>query len=860
MPASVGLIVGIILDRYLPAPLWAYAVLFALAGGMSLSAWGQPRLAGLLAVLSITIASASVGAVRHQVDFWRIGPTHVLRHLGTQGSLLRLRGTILTEPVSPQPVHDPYSPPVPARRRTSFILQVEEVQASTRWTAGEGLVRISILDAAANLQAGDRIEAFVRLRSLSGPGNPGQFDWQLYQRRNGIYLAGSVNETESVHVVQQASVTSSPLSSLLAHFRRRCRAALLDNIDPEAPESGLLATYVAGYRWSVSRQIDEAFRRSGTTHILAVSGSHVIMIGAFAVGVGMLLLRRPRRALLAGLTAVLFFTLFVEPNPPALRAAVMAILGSTAILLNRPTNPMNSLAASLVILLLVGPTDLFGAGFQLSFIAVVALFIVCPAMDRWLFGPRTLAAVIRERIRHKADSPYPSVWRFLRPTFSTSLTAWAASTPLTAYYFGSLYTYGAVATLLILPAATITLAIGFCKLLLGLLLPSTDAWTAPLTTLSASWMAWLAGWCSSWPATCLPVPAPPIWLMAGFYILLLIWASADHRQQRRIAALLAGSEDSPAAMIDQLPAQPGITGKVQAIILRRVRPIPTWTIALAAASTLAIYWLAATRAAAPPTNPRIHVFSVGDGLAVLVRSPSGRTLLFDCGSLTVNGVAEAVIVPALRELGVRRIDAVVLSHPNIDHYNGLAGLAGAIPVKEVFVTDTFLAAQGLAKQLLRDLKGRNIPVHPIARGQTIPVLDPLAVQVLWPPADFHRVSKSDNDSSAVLQIEYQGRRVLLPGDAGQYVQARLLADWPNAIRADVLVLPHHGRVTTLDPGFLPAVRPELAIASAADPSRLARINPVPGSTCRLLDTQTSGMITVDLLPAGPRATEFRHRQ
>lgn len=857
LPASVSLIAGIVVDRYLPAPIWAYVLAFAAAGGLLVVAWRRQRLQGLLAASAIVLASFTAGGLRHQVAFWRVASNHLLACAHGQLTFIRLRGTVLNEPVCREPDRDEYSLPMRGRQRTSFLLQSEQVEGPAGWATCEGLVRVTIAEALPTLQVGDRIETFVRLRTMNGPGNPGEFDWRLYQRRSGIYLSASADEKESVVVLQQASWATRGLAGLLTAFRCKCRSVLLDDVDPRALEAGLLADYIAGYRWSVSRQVDEAFRLSGTAHILAVSGSHVVLIGAFGAIVGMLVLRRPRRAAMVGLAAVLFFGLFVEPNPPALRAVVMAILAFGAILMHRPINSISWLASSLIVLLLVSPADVFSAGFQLSFLAVAALIAICPTMDRWLFGPRSLAAVIRSRIHLRDTRGLPrSVWPFLHEAISTSVTAWLATAPLLMYHYGNLYTHGALATFVMLPVATVTLALGFCKLVLGLLLPSTNAWTAPLTAVPAGWMASLASWFSKLPGACVPVVPPPVWLIIVFYGLMLLWAWADRRQQRAVAALLAGSEDSPASAAEQIPPQPKIDSRIEAEILRRVRPVPTWLILLTMAAVVGAYSLLTRPAAAPPAA-RMHVLAVGDGLAVIVRSPGGGVLMYDCGSTSISRVGEAVVVPALRKLGISRIDTVVLSHPNLDHYSGLADLARAIPVGEVWMSDMFLAGQGLAKQLLRDLKQLRVPIRQIAEGQRVAGLEPLNVQCVWPATGFHRPSKSDNDTSVVLLVEYAGRRVLLPGDAGKYAQQQLAGRPAEAIRTDVLVLPHHGRTPTLDMGFVQAVQPQVLIASTADAGRLSQPNLLASLNWRVLDTQTSGMITVDLSAEALGMTVFR---
>jgi competence protein ComEC len=128
--------------------------------------------------------------------------------------------------------------------------------------------------------------------------------------------------------------------------------------------------------------------------------------------------------------------------------------------------------------------------------------------------------------------------------------------------------------------------------------------------------------------------------------------------------------------------------------------------------------------------------------------------------------------------------------------------------------------------------------------------------VLWPAADLNLPSRDDNDASVVVRVRLADRTILLAGDIGKLAQGRLVRDDPQAIGADVLVLPHHGRTKTLDPRFIPTVGPRVAIASTANPQRPGQPALAGPPGCRLMDTETGGMVTVDLLPSGPLAATF----
>lgn len=894
VPVAVGMAAGIVFDRYVPIHWGGYLAAFLLAGVLLTMAYRADRGSAVLAVATLVLAAAAVGGVRHQATFWRLPADHIFNFIRVQprsthvlspgpgfsavstqphsnraspvsspssshGSsfLARLRGCIVSVPVIRQPEQRVYGIPMSDRPHSSFLLETQEVLSVGGWVACSGLVRVSVRGPADHVRLGDVVEVYASLRTISGPRNPGEHDWRMYNRRGGLYVAAMVDQPQSIARLPQAR--GGWFGRLLGGFRRTCQQALLDGIVAEEPTAGLLVTYVAGQRSAVSRQINDAFRRSGTAHLLAVSGSHVAMIAAFGGFAGWLLLGRPRRAALVALAGVIFFSVLVEASAPSLRSGIMAMLAVMAVFANRPFNSGNWLAGSAVVLLVIAPTDLFSPAFQMTFAAVAALILLTRAVCITLFGPWDLAGWIRLRIRIKKGLSWWYTARLnVRNAFSYSVAAWLANVPLAAWHFGQFNLYGPIATLLILPLATLTLILGFCKMVLGLASPSAGSVLAGPVECLADWMARFAAWMGAWPGATLAVPPPPLWLVAVMYGALGYWAIT--MRQRWYDAWPIADRVVKAVAIPPVVTSPYGHGGLFSVggtsIPKIYDPIRPQYVVAAAAGLLGIYaWVVRP---ADPDHLRLHVLSVGDGLCVVVRGPAGKTLLYDCGSISVGGVGERVVVPALLSLGIRRIDAAVLSHANLDHYSGLIEVADAVPIGEVWLDESFRrqTVGGLPGRLLKDLETRGIPLRDAATGTWIDSLGPACAEVLWPPAGVDLSNQDPNDASLVIRVELAGRAILLTGDIGEFAQGRLMRDQPGRIRADVLVLPHHGRTKTLDPDFLTAVGPRVAIASTASLHRPGQVRLTPPPGCRLLDTESGGMVTVDLTAEEPRVETF----
>jgi competence protein ComEC len=223
------------------------------------------------------------------------------------------------------------------------------------------------------------------------------------------------------------------------------------------------------------------------------------------------------------------------------------------------------------------------------------------------------------------------------------------------------------------------------------------------------------------------------------------------------------------------------------------------------------------RRAKQPFNQRpfeVCALDVGNGSAILVRAgPSA--ILFDAGSSSVVDVGRRTIVPALAAMGVRRLDAVVLSHPNADHISGLPAILDLIEVAQVVVSPQFLLAaardEPVARATVASIRRRGVPIIVVARGDTA-TFGALSFDVLHPRAE--EVCRTVNDSSIVAIIHAEGEqgRVLVCGDVESEAISRVLAREPD-LQAEVMELPHHGSWGAEPRAFLESVNPSIVVQS-----------------------------------------------
>lgn len=258
-------------------------------------------------------------------------------------------------------------------------------------------------------------------------------------------------------------------------------------------------------------------------------------------------------------------------------------------------------------------------------------------------------------------------------------------------------------------------------------------------------------------------------------------------------------------------------GNLITVIITRLRQIPPerWALVGLALLVGGLWWGAWC---VRPRPLEVIAFAVGDGDALLVRAPSGRAVLIDGGSRFARQAGERVLVPNLMLAGVRRLEAILISHPDADHINGLAAVIQALPVG--MVLDPEIPSDGTEyQQVLEEARRRHVPCCRARVGGVVRLGNGVTLQVLAPgtrllsartPGEF------TNDNSMVCLLSYHHARMLFTGDLSKAGEAALLARKFD-LHADVLKVAHHGSRSGTSEDFLNAVRPTMALISCSGP-------------------------------------------
>jgi competence protein ComEC len=773
VPVAVALILGVTAYTSMPDLPWVW-----LSIALALLATATCRLERRDAEWCVIGAAGLLGLAAAQASAFRYPADQVARYTTDQPRLARLRLSFDREP---RLVTIRTDTPRPMPPKQAALARVEAVYTWDGWKPATGDALVQIKQPNPRLAAGQVAEVLCKLERPSPSVNPGQFDWSSYYRDQRVVVSVGIDSADQIIPVE--SHGPSTWEWLIRWTRQKLSAGFAPR---DSLDHALLRALLLGDHDPELRDVQEAFKRTGTSHHLAISGMHIAVVAGVVFFVLRALFVAPRTAWAISLIVVAIYGAVALPSPPVVRAVLLWFVLGVGLLCRRRADAVHLLSVVVVAMLLYHPLDLFNAGFQLSFGTVLGLLLLAEPMRLRLGGDDEL-----DRIARRGEKL--SLWQQLgrrvdhsaMGALSAALVAWLVSLPLIAWHFGQLNTWAVLCSIALAPVVFAALMSGVLKVLLTMLLPAWDETWATAAAFFVRQMRVTVEFLATWPWADIPLPKPPLWLLAAYYVALVLALCPWLRPSVRW--LTRGSVAACLFAIFILPFASG-SASTQAASQQR-----------AAVST--------------EGELRFTLLAVGAGQCAVVEPPGDRVVLIDAGSFSLTDLVRKCVAPFLRERGVTAIDSIFVTHANTDHYSGVAELADVYGAREVLVHDGFPAEARLTptgELLLRELDAIDRPPRTVLPGDVIPLARDTELRVLHPPK---AAGLASNDSSLVVMLTHAGRRVLFTGDIEDAAMRGLLNGDRALLRADVLIAPHHGSSEASTGEFVDAVGPAIILAS-----------------------------------------------
>lgn len=661
-------------------------------------------------------------------------------------------------------------PPRIETNLTRIVLADLMVKSHGRWRPTEGMLRLTVGERISRVSYGDTLLFIGTIRKPRNFNNPGGFDYEFSLLRTGISATSYVEKGNRLFI--KDANPSSPVA-VIEHVRDAVRG-FYDTRFP-TPEGAIIKALILGERADIPDQLLSAYYRTGVGHVLAISGSNVGIVFIFSylfvhfvlVRCGRFPLRHSVRkwASVISFLPVIAYTFLAGVEITVVRATLMICVFVLAILIEKEQQVFNTLVLAALVILLVMPLSLFDPSFQLSFAAVLSIIVMYPHLVEPLKRRFFPIDGVRPPLFHRV------VFRLLQFTL-VSCAAIIGILPLSAYYFHRVTPFALPLNFIVVPL------LGPVATTLGLLsVPFIGAAPAlsSFLTLLAAWAVSLSNAAVVLTDALLPggviVFGPTILEIVLYYGLIL--SALLYFRKKRWALMLAG-----VLVVTAM-------GDVAATSWHRYSPGK----------------LEAT------------FLSVGNGDSCVIKFPGGRTMVVDGGGLLGGtfDVGQSVVAPYLLEERIRRIDYLVLTHPDRDHAGGLTYLMENFRVGELWITrDTPNSEETPA--LATTARCLMIPLVVIDSSTPERSIGPTAIRALNPPPVTTGGPDALNDRSLVFRLTYRRFSLLMTGDIQQNGLYEMLGRGTD-LSAVLLKVPHHGSSPANPLSFLEAVRPRAAVIS-----------------------------------------------
>ncbi len=697
------------------------------------------------------------------------------------------------------------SPPRELCNKTTLIVNSARIIRDKTVIPVRGKILLSVKNNKRTFTYGNYVRARVKLRRPHNFNNSGGFDYKRYLLYRGIRLSGYIGRSSDIVVMRESA--GGCFRTRIERYRSYLRKLIQENAP--FPEGSILRALTLGEKDGIPEDIIEEFNKAGISHVLAISGLHVGII-AFISLITIRTVMKSSEYLLLRFTLVKASAIFaVIPiisyafiagfRISTIRATIMILCFLIALLAGRRSDLLNVLALAALIILVISPASLFDVSFQLSFVAVASIIIITPA----------LYSIIPKRA---GDGIFGRGISNITLFIMVSLSAMIGTYPIIALYFNRVSTVALLSNLCIIPI------IGFVVLPLVMVFIIT----APLAPIAAACIQCasffiriavsIVDFLSSFSLSSFHVTTPTFPEIILYYLLIVVslklldaWRSKEPPKNQPSPA---GTESSlvPDALKRIETLHETDRRRVLAVCLGLI-------LLLLVADALYIHMKTARQ-----RYLEVTFIDVGQGSSTLITFPGGATMLVDGGGFYDRSfdLGKYVVAPYLWHKKIKKIDIMMLTHPDQDHVGGLPYVAENFEVGELW-SNGCTSKNESWRRLQQIIKGKAIPHTTVDNdtpertigGALLTILNPVksvsGKGLHFPETDY-------NNNGVVVKITFDNTVILLPADISRRVENRLVASGAE-LKADILMAPHHGARTSSSAAFLKAVRPKIAVIS-----------------------------------------------
>lgn len=638
-----------------------------------------------------------------------------------------------------------------------IIIDTQTFKTSQNIFETNGRLLLKIYEIEKIVAFNDIVKAEVILTEPSLPGNYGEFNYREYLAQQKIFLTDNI-KTNQIEIIGNKKEIN--LASILNDIKTN----IIDKIEKiyrHTDARAIIKAVVIGDRSEITEELKDVFQVAGVMHILAISGLHV---GIIAMVLFLLFSTISDNKLSKSfkyifiIIIMLGYAAITGFRPSVSRATLMFIVLLGAKLLNRPYNVYNSISIAAFLILLWQPLYLFDTGFILSFTATFFIIFLTPIME----------SILKDCLFLLPD--------YLVKSLSVSASAWLGVMPLSAFFFYKISIISILSNILIVPVIGFIIIFALFSIFLSFLFLPLGNFLALVNNGLISLLIFIGEKLSLLPFAYRDIAQPGILSIAIYYIIIVfIFYSLKYRYNINI-------------LKNKITIYSTIILILLVISINILKPSPLLA---------------------------VHFINVGQGDSILIQTPEKQNILIDGGGTPFSDydMGKNVVIPYLRRQGVNHLDIMVLTHPDLDHMEGLLPVLEEIKV-DLVIDSNIPCQEEIYKDFLALIKKNGkTTYHKTQAGDKIEVCKDIDIFIINPIYSDLTINENNfNNNSIVLKLRYENINFLFTGDIEEEIEKKILSN--NAsLNSNILKVAHHGSISSTSTKFLDAVAPEVAVIS-----------------------------------------------
>ena len=652
------------------------------------------------------------------------------------------------------------------------------------------------------LEYGDKVRLRGEFQKGSEQRNTGGFDYQLYLK--SIHIYGTL-KVESYQKISSDNV------NWIEKSINTIKLAMTENIEKvlEKEEEQIVKGLILGDTTALEEELKEKFQIANISHVLAVSGMHIIYI---IMGIEIVLKKwiGKRHVKYVVIIGLLFYMVLTGYTSSIVRAGIMGIMGILAFLVYRKNDIWTSIAISLGIILIQNPYAITGVGLQLSYLGTIGIILFNKNIKQFLDNIKW----IKNNIQIKRSKRISKTVENLKDMISVTLSAQIMILPIMVYHFNMIGIYFVITNILVSIIIGPIMFLSIIFIFSSCIHLQISQFISIFLSFGIKCLIQISN-LANLPFSKIYLPTPSILFILIYYIVILVgnqiyviytnkYINNTKRRVKNVIALMKYKVYEKKKKIFKIYRKILEKRNAKAFILR------TYKIIFLIIFLIGIYQIS--------KDLEIYFLDVGQGDSCFIVTPNHKTILIDGGGSTSNtfDVGKDTVIPYLLDKGYTKLDYVFISHFDQDHVGGI------LPVLEEFkVGQIFISKQGEKSEnyetFLEIVEQKNLKVQEVKIGDKITIGD-VTFHILWPSGN--QIEENIlNNNAMVMKLQYKNFSMLFTGDIEAVAEKKILSLYDtnlNSLKATVLKVAHHGSKSSSTEEFLETVNAKVAIIGVGE--------------------------------------------